>query len=252
MPRTITLTGRTVGLSLAALLVAGGVFAAGNLVGDWGGRPQAYAAPQSTHPAGITVSGVGRASGTPDVLTVELSTSATRSDVSDALAAAGSALRRVRRVLAKDHVAAADIQTSGLSVQPNYRYENGRQLVAGYAASESLTVKLRDLHRAGATIGRATDAGGDAVSIASVSFSLEDNEKVLASARSAAFADARSKAKQYASAAGRTLGPAARISETVNDPTVTPEASSGKATSVPVDPGTEQLSVTVQVVFGLR
>lgn len=254
MPRTITLTGRTVGLSLAALLVAGGVFATGSLVGA-AGRSQAYAAPRSgPAPADISVTGLGRASGTPDVLTVQLATTATRGNVSDALSGAGSAMRRVRRVLTGNHVAAADIQTSDLSVQPNYQYENGRQLVQDYAASESLTVKLRDLARAGTVITRATDAGGDAISIEGVSFSLQDNEKVLASARSAAFADARAKARQYAAAAGQALGPAVRISETVDDPTtVNPLPTGEKAgSSVPVDPGTEELSVTVHVVFDLR
>jgi uncharacterized protein len=251
MPRTITPTGRTVGLSLAVLLVAGGLYEAGSLVGA-AGRSPAYAAPQSGQAADISVTGLGRASGTPDVLTVQLSTTATRGNVSDALSGAGSALRRVRKVLTGNHVAAADIQTSDLTVQPNYQYENGRQVVQGYAASESLTVKLRNLPRAGTVITRATDAGGNAVSIEDVSFSLQDNESVLASARSAAFANAKAKAKQYATAAGRTLGPAVRISETVDDPTE-PAPTGEKANSaVSVDPGTEDLSVTVHVVFDLR
>lgn len=252
MPRTITLTRRTVGLSLAVLLVAGGIFSVGDLVGaDGGGRSPATRG--SAHAStGITVSGVGRASGTPDVLTLQLTTTATSGNVSDALSGVSSATGRVRRVLTGNHVAAADIRTADLSVHPDYLTENGREVVQDYEASESLTVKLRDLRHAGTVITRATDAGGDAVSINGVSFSLEDNESVLSSARSAAFANAKAKAKQYAGAAGRTLGPAVHISETVKDPGQDPVSTSGNARAVPVDPGTEQLSVTVNVVFDLR
>jgi uncharacterized protein YggE len=91
-----------------------------------------------------------------------------------------------------------------------------------------------------------------------MSFDPRDDADLLASARAAAFADAKTKATQYASAAGRNLGPVTRIDETVNNTTPMPmmgdraPAAAGMSTpAVPIDPGTSKLSVNVTVVFGL-
>jgi uncharacterized protein YggE len=68
-------------------------------------------------------------------------------------------------------------------------------------------------------------------------------------------ADAKAKATAYARALGRPLGPVVSMSET---PAVQPypvpvfaPTASGAAGSVPVHPGTQQLSVTVTVIFAL-
>ena len=76
------------------------------------------------------------------------------------------------------------------------------------------------------------------------------------SARAKAVADAKAKATAYARALGRPLGPVVSMSETpVAQPYPVPEFAtpnaSRAASSVPVHPGTQQLSVTVTVIFAL-
>lgn len=79
----------------------------------------------------------------------------------------------------------------------------------------------------------------------------------MTSARDKAFADARTRAQQYARAAGPSLGKAVSIAETVATPFPThlPFAASASRASelakVPIQPGSQDVSVSVTVVFAI-
>ncbi|HEX4701175.1 MAG TPA: SIMPL domain-containing protein [Pseudonocardiaceae bacterium] len=258
MPLTVTVTRRTAVTGLLATAALVGAFVAGNaLSGPNGVAPVAFAATPTARPAdgfpGITVTGLGQVTGVPDVLSLGLSVRVTRGDASSALSDASSTMNKVRASLTGSGVADADLATSGLTLDTDYRYDNNRQTVNGYVATESLTAKLRDLARAGAAITAAANAGGNPTAITGVTFDLRDNTALLSAARTAAFADAKAKATQYATAAGRSLGPVIRVNETTdNQPIPVPRNAAGASVPVPVNPGTSQLSVTVEVVFGLN
>ena len=204
---------------------------------------------------GITVDGVGRVSGVPDVLTVAFAVTAHRDSVSAALDAANVDLDRMRQVLLARGVAVRDLQTTDLSLQPMY---GNSQLVTGYEADESLSARLHDLHTAGRTISDTVAAGGDAARLGGVSLDLTSDAALIQQARAAAFADAQAKATQYARLAGRTLGAVTSVSEQ----TLAPSPSYGYGSSglsaqvaaapVPVDAGTQVVNVTVTVVWSLR
>ena len=91
--------------------------------------------------------------------------------------------------------------------------------------------------------------------IDSVSLNLSDTGTLLASARAKAVADAKAKASAYARALGRPLGSVISMTETPPAQPVYPApgpANAARAPSaVPVHPGSQQLSVTVTVVFSL-
>jgi uncharacterized protein YggE len=175
--------------------------------------------------------------------------------VATALRQANAAARSVAAVLHRSGVAAADIQTSGLSIYPNYSSSSG--VPSGYQVSEELTITLRRLSVAGTQISAAARAGGNATTVDGVSLNLSDTSALLAAAREKAVADAKAKAAAYAHALGRPLGPVVTMSETPPAQPYQPlpfaaTPSSGRAPSpVPVHPGTQQLSVAVTVVFAL-
>jgi uncharacterized protein YggE len=158
-------------------------------------------------------------------------------------------------VLRRSGVAASDIQTSGLSIYPNYSTSSG--VPSGYQVSEQLTITLRRLSVAGSQISAAARAGGNATTIDGVSLNLSDTSTLLASAREKAVTDAKAKAAAYAHALGRPLGAVVSMSEATPAIPFQPlplaaSASGSRAPSpVPVHPGTQQLSVTVTVVFAL-
>ncbi len=250
-----------VGVTAAVLLT--GAFAAGAGLG--GSTPAAASAPAGSQVtltgqaatggsgARITVTGTGNVTGTPDQLMLSMGVQTSGASVATALARANHAVRAVTAALTRTGVRASDIQTSGLSIQPNY---GSSPVPDGYGVSESIQVTLRDLGIAGSQISDAVRAGGNATVVDGVSLNLSDNGSLLAAARARAVADARSKAAQYARALGQPLGPLVTMSEQSPVQPLPVYAASGARPSassspVPVSPGTQQVSVTVTAVFAL-
>jgi len=162
----------------------------------------------------------------------------------------------VRDTVRRDGVDAKDLQTADVSLYPSY---NAKGAPNGYNVTQALTVKLRNLGRAGKTIGDAVIAGGNAARVQGVSFALEDNAGLLEKARDAAYGDARTKAERYAQLAGRSLGPVELVSEQVpsgeqpmNDARDAVAAAPAAPAAVPLDAGQSQVSVSVTVRWSLR
>jgi len=258
---------RTTRISVASGLVA--ALAAAFFIGGLRGPAIVQAFPQQTPQVGastvqsntVSVAGVGRVTGKPDTLQLQLGVESHGPDVSKALAAANAVQRKLVASLKSQGVAEADLKTNGLNVRANYRYKEGvPPTLIDYIATESLTAKLRDLTKAGATITAAVAAGGNDVRLDGISFSLERNSELVVKARDAAFADAQIKAKQYATLAGRELGTVSTVTEQSYDsprpePMYAASASamdSRAGGSVPIEAGSQEVSVNVQIVWTLK
>ncbi|MEP7020892.1 MAG: SIMPL domain-containing protein [Pseudonocardiales bacterium] len=202
---------------------------------------------------GVVVSGLGNTSGTPDVLRVSLGVEVRRGDVSSALRDANSLQKRIHDAFRKAGVAEKDLQTSNVSLGAAM---DSKGHPDGYSVSEQLTAKLRNLSKAGSTIGSAVSAGGDAARLQGVSFDLEGNAGLLQKARDAAFADAKRKAQRYADLAGRSLGPVELITEGQPQTYASPQMGQARAadsgSAVPISPGEAQISVSVTVRWALK
>jgi uncharacterized protein YggE len=240
-------------------------------VGSHSGR-EASAAPLVSYPIttnpgstgvpatspGITVTGTSEVAGKPDTLRLDLSVQTRGDTVAKALDSANSITARVQSSLTRNGVAGKDIQTSDLQVQPEYSYPtNDSPVVKGYTVTEGVTATLRNLGKSGNAISAAVSAGGNAVQVNGISLDLEDNGKLLSTARDRAVANAKTKAEQYAKASGRDPGAVVSISETVSDPPpvaydVRAMASKDSAAPVPIQPGSENVGVTVTVVYAFR
>jgi uncharacterized protein len=254
-------------LSSTSRGVVAGVASAGLLIGAFtigaaqtsaapvtGGTRLVYATSAAPGGARITVTGTGNVSGVPSQLMLSMGVQTSAASVAGALRQANQAVRSITGVLTRSGVRAADIQTSGLSIQPNYSNSGAPK---GYGVSEQLSVTLTSLPSAGSQISAAARAGGNATVIDGVSLNLSDTSALLAAARARAVADAKAKASAYARALGLPLGPVISLTETppaqqVVYPLVPGPANLGVHSSpVPVHPGTQQLSVTITAVFAL-
>jgi len=207
----------------------------------------------SASPSGVEVVGTGKIAGTPDIVRLDLGVTATRGQAASSLDAANSATNKVIRALTSRGVKSKDIKTAGLSLQPEYDYTKSTSVIRGYTASQQIAVTLRSLRTAGSAIGAAVAAGGNATRVNGLALDLEGDSELLAQARRAAIADAKTKDEAYASAAGRTLGPVTVITENTTPPVpigLDRNAVSDMAGSkVPVQPGSQQVSVSVRVVW---
>nr|WP_231859052.1 SIMPL domain-containing protein [Actinoplanes missouriensis] len=210
--------------------------------------PQGKAAHRSKD--SVLVTGTGQVSGKPDTLSVNLGVEISAASVADAMSRANAAATRMRDALVKTGVEKVDLQTSDAGINPQ---RNDKGDITSYTVNQGLTAKIRNLPKAGATISAAIAAGGDAARLSGATFLIEDDAALLAEARKKAFADARAKAQLYAREAGRLLGRVIRVSEetpSYGRPYGQDMASALKAaadSAVPIEPGRQQLSVTVTV-----
>ncbi len=201
--------------------------------------------------ATITAVGVGKITGIPDLLTVSLGVHAEGSKANATLRDMSALAQKVIDEAKRQGVASADLATTNVSLNP--RYDNNGRSITGYSADEGFSVKLRDQAKAGTAID-ALSALGDGVQLQGVSYSFADDSVLLAKAREAAVRAARSQADQLAQAGGVRLGGVLRISEATQAPTPPYYALGGAAASaadkaVPLAPGSQDVSLTVTVVY---
>jgi len=239
---------------LLVLVAAGAVLLAA--CGSGEGTLVSAAATDGSTTSGINVTGQGKVTGQPDVLKVILGVSVLRPTVDQATADAASLATAVIDALKASGVAEDDIQTTNYSINPEYDWSGETQRLLGYRVNNEVQVKIRDLEQAGEIIDAATAAGGDATVVNSLSFSIEDNAELLQMARTAAWNDAEGKASQLAQLAGVELGAAISITETINyEPTPIyyerDMAAAGEGASTPIESGTQEVTVIVQVTFSL-
>ena len=198
----------------------------------------------------ITAQATGTVTGTPDVVTISLGVETRSPSAQTALDENNRLATDVINVVKEKGVAPEDLQTSQLSIYPSY---DDKGAVTGYLVTNIVTAKLRDIGGAGALIDAAGQAAGDAVRVQQLSFSIDDDSELRANARADAVRRAQAQAKQLADAAGIALGPIHSITESpIAGTVVYPQAAmaaDSAAGSVPIEPGSQQLQVSVQVVY---
>ncbi len=204
----------------------------------------------------ISVSGEGEVSVAPDMAILNFSVLREADTAREALSASSEAMKQVLGALKAAGIAERDLQTAGLSIQPRYT-QAGPQAkpqapkISGYAASNALTVRIRDLSAVGAildkAIGLGVNQGGD------ISFVNDDLKPSLTEARKRAVTDAMERARTLADAAGVKLGRILSIEEQSLRPGPMPMAKMMRAasadSSVPVERGENSYSTAVNVVF---
>jgi uncharacterized protein YggE len=201
--------------------------------------------------ATITTQGVGTVLGAPDTVRIAIGVNTTAAHAADALAHNNSIAAAVQAALQKDGVAAKDIQTSGLSLQQNW----SGSVPNGYSVEDDVTAVLRDLNRAGTIVDDALAPAGDSGRLQYVNLWLSDSNPLMAAARQQAVTSAKVQAQQMAAAAGLRLGQLVSLTDQPQEspmPVYGVAASAGASASmppVPIQPGTQQLSVTVTAVW---
>ena len=226
--------------AISAVMIAGVLVAAG------GGGAQAANDPTDD---AIVVTGLGVATGTPDTLTVDFSVHARRTTVQTALDDMTSFTNKLIAALKGDGLKNEDITTSGLSL---YQWHNRKTEQTGYTATQTVEARIKPLDNAGKTISDGATSSGH-VDIDGMFFNISDDAALMQQARENAFNDAKARATQYATLAGRTVGRVERISETVDNggPIYDKAFASAGASSapVPISPGEQQVTINVTVTY---
>ena len=197
----------------------------------------------------------------PDYVTVRIGVS-NRAPTPTAALDQNSAVARKLIDFAKQFgVDARDIQTGAVNLQPAYKTvrDTGggtRQEPDGYAANNTVHVKLSDLTRLGTFMRQALDQG--ATNIGGVQFGVSNPDKPTEEARRKAVEDAVRQAEQLADAARIKLG---QVLEIAHPPRSEARLADGvadlpfraaRAQSVPIEAGTLRIGAEVEITWALQ
>lgn len=196
----------------------------------------------------ISVSASSKVSLVPDVARVSVGVTVTKPKIKDARSGAATRMTDIIAAMKALGIADPDIQTVGLNLYPQYANGSSTKIV-GYTVGNQIQITVRDLGKVddvvdGAMAKGATDLNG-------VSFDIADPAKALNDARVSAIAAAKVSAEAMASAAKVRLGAVVSITDASPAP---PIAYGGMLSAMadvatPIQPGSQDVSATVTVVF---
>ncbi|MGP6085849.1 SIMPL domain-containing protein [Antarctobacter jejuensis] len=207
----------------------------------------------------LTVSGEARVAAVPDLATLSLGASGRGDTAIEAMNATSEAVDAILARLASLNVEARDIQTRQLRVNEQTRWDRDteQEIFIGYYATNSVSVRVRDLDRIGELLSAVLDDGAN--DLQDLSFGLQHPREVEDEARRRAVADAQAKAALYAEAAGMPLGAILSIKDSAEplvrsivqaEPMIVVEESPA-ARDVPVAAGEIEVRAEVTMVFAI-
>ena len=205
-------------------------------------------------PRTITVTGVGRVSVRPDLADLRLGVSITEKTVDAARGASAKAQNGILAKLKGLGIEAGDLQTSIVSVNPQYDYsqQSAPPRLVGYQFTNLVAATIRDIDKVGDAIDGALGAG--ATSIDQITFRVADQSGAEAAARVAAVADAQTRAETLAAAAGVVIGGVGAMAEGGTGPIPYPHqlermAFAAKDAGTPIEAGMNEITATVTVTY---
>lgn len=204
----------------------------------------------------LDIVGLGEVTRVPDLAIVSAGVQTLQPTASAAIEDNAARMEKVRAALRKAGIAEADIQTSSISLNPEYRYgDNQPPTLTGYRASNNVSVKFRDLKRTGAILDALVREGANQIS--GPSLTIDKPESGYDEARVKAIANGQAKAELYARALGKKVVRLLAVSEAgAAVPVPAPYAADGfvaaQRAKTEIDPGTQNLQVSISMSFELQ
>lgn len=221
-----------------------------------GGKPVQFMLQRTlAPPALLSLSASADVARVPDQVRLTAAVVNTAATAAEAMAANAARMTAVLAALKAAGVAERDVQTTGLSLNPQYRYQPEQApILTGYQARNAISLRTARLADAGKLVDAAIKAGANEVQ--GPEFGIANPDAALDEARTAAVAKARARAELYAKAAGLKVKRIVSISEGAGAPEPGPRpllrSAMVEAAAPPVQPGELSLSAQVSVTFELE
>jgi uncharacterized protein YggE len=198
----------------------------------------------------VTVAGDATVAVAPDTAMIRIGVTSQGKDARAASEANAKQMTAVLNAIKANGIDARDIQTSRLSLQPQYdATKPGAARLTGFQVTNQVTVRIRDIGKLPSILDHAIAAGANEMS--GIEFVVSQQSRLLDQARTEAIADARRKAELYAQAAGAKLGRVIAITDEGATPPPRPVMQAVRAGAVPVAPGEQTLRASVTVSYEL-
>ena len=209
----------------------------------------------------ITVSGTGEVYATPDVGLINISVKTEGKDVATATNENTVKMNEILSFIKGQGIADKDIKTTNFNINPYYEWNDktGARSLTGYEITQTINVKIRDLSKIGAVISGATEKGANDIS--SLSFIVDDDEKVKEDAKNLAIKDAQEKAKNLEKALGIKMVKIMNFSDSSYTPYVSYdqnysyklESAAGAGVMSPtIQTGENKITSTVSITYLFR
>lgn len=205
--------------------------------------------------ASVTANGTAERRVTPDVAEIRLGVTERAESSGEATIATSRALRQVIAAVRRAGVTEVETEPVRVGREPTPRPGGGPQEEQRppFVARQAITVRMREIDRAGDVIDAAVQAG--ATDVDGPTFEVGDPREARRRALDAAVADARENAEAMAAAADVQLGRALRIEQGEAggpQPFEAQRDTAAAGAAPPVDPGPVQLEASVRVTFAVE
>jgi uncharacterized protein YggE len=204
----------------------------------------------------LNLAAYGEVNAAPDMASISLGVATQAKTAAEAMAANSTRMNQVIGALKQAGIAAKDIQTSGLNLNPQYAYDqNQPPRLTGYQAANQVTVVVHDLTKLGPAVDATVNAGANEVR--GISFGLNDPTAAENAARQEAVKALQAKADLYAKATGYRIGRLVSVSEGGGYapqppvPMMAMAASKRQAMDTPVSPGELKVRIDISGLYEL-
>ncbi|MGQ0443603.1 MAG: SIMPL domain-containing protein [Beijerinckiaceae bacterium] len=209
----------------------------------------------------ITTNGVASSEVVPDIATISLGVDTERPNAANAARDNARAAQAIISQIKAQGIETKDIKTESVTLAPVYDVVTGangrtKQTLRGYNAHNSLSVRVREIAKAGILAGQLMDNGAN--SFGGITFDYTQKEAKYDALRGDAVRDALRKANSYINGLGLKLGRVLEIATNLPypvpvglPPRTLGAAQRESAAAVPVEPGVETLRTEVQITWEL-
>ena len=159
----------------------------------------------------LSVTGSGTVLVESDLAIVTVGVQETSKDVLEAQSTVNEKIAAIKQALLDAGVEESSINTDSINIYANYDYSDNTEVIVGYTARNSLSVRTTDMDNVGSLIDAAFAAGANTLD--NVQFTVQDDTQAREQALTMAVEEARRKADVLASAAGLQVASIERISE---------------------------------------
>jgi len=206
----------------------------------------------------LDINAVGEVTRVPDIANISAGVVSRSPTAAAALQETADRMTRVIAALKRVGIADRDIQTSNVSLNPEYRYpENQAPQLVGYTASNNVTIRFRDIRSSGKIIDALVAQGANQIS--GPNLSVDRPEAALDEARAQAVAKGRARAELYARSLGLRVVRVVSVNESGGyyappppPPPMAMMARGERDSSTPVQPGEQKLQVNLSMTFELQ
>lgn len=218
---------------------------------------QAPAITQTIAGTRLDINATGEVTRVPDLAVINAGVVTRSTTAGGAIQQAATRMARVREALRQAGIADRDIQTSNISLEPQYTYANNQPpKLNGYAATNQLSIRFRDIENTGKILDALVKEGANQIS--GPNLTIDKPEAALDEARAKAVAAARARADLYARSLGMRVVRVVSVSESGGSYPVPPpmpmyaRAEAAQAADSKIEAGEQKLQVNLAVTFELQ